>query len=39
MEELASKVQELHGDLSREVETRKAACTRAEELKKGLAQE
>jgi hypothetical protein len=39
MEELASKVQELRGDLSKEVDTRKAACTHDEELEKGLAQE
>jgi hypothetical protein len=39
MAELASKAQELRGDLSREIDTRKAACTHTEELKQGLAQE
>jgi hypothetical protein len=39
MKELVTKVQEICGDLSREVDTRKAARTRVEELKKGLAQE
>jgi hypothetical protein len=39
MKGLETKIQDIHRDLNGEVETRKAACARADELKNSLAQE